>query len=535
MKMSLKDAKIKYILYARKSSESEDRQVQSIDDQVNRLTKLAKDQGLIIQQVITEAKSAKKPNNRPQFDEMLKVVGNGGADGILCWQINRLSRNPIDSAKIQWLLQNGVIKSIQTVDREYKPEDNVLLFSVESGIANQFLLDLSKNVKRGIQSKLDKGWLPGSAPTGYKNNVIEHTIEADPERFPLIRQAWDLMLTGNFTVTQILDRLNNAWGFRSIQKRRSGGNPLALSGLYKIFTNQFYTGVIVHLGQTYPGQHPAMVTLEEFDQVQVLLGRKGKPRPKTHEFAYTGMIRCGECGCMITAESKTKHVKVTNELKTYTYYRCTKRKRDIVCNQKGAIKEEQLEEQIEKEIMSLSILPEFKQWALDCLNENNDKEIDNRTQVYESQQKAINEAQAHLDSLIKMRYRELIDDETFLKEKQILLKQINQIKSQLRETESRAENWLELTEKTFDFACYAHTRFLTGDLQTKKEILAALGSNFILKDGNLTLSLHKHFEPIVQHYPSIEKDYKRLELNKTLSKTAKTAALSAVLTRWQGL
>lgn len=172
------------------------------------------------------------------------------------------------------------------------------------------------------------------------------------------------------------------------------------------------------------------------------------------------------------------------------------------------------------------------------MNENNDQEIDNRSKVYESQHKTLTETQGQLDSLTKMRYRELIDHETFLKEKQILTTQIAQLTSQLRETEGRAEKWLELTEKTFDFACYAHSRFITGDLKTKKEILSALGSNFVLKDGKLTLSLHKYFEPIIQQYPSIEKEYKRLELKnnqKNLAINAKTAALTTVITRWQGL
>src|SRR3990170_7700459 len=125
--------KIKYFLYARKSSESEDRQVQSIDDQINRLKKFASDLNLNIKKTYTEAKSAKKPNNRPLFDEMIQRIENGDADGILCWQINRLSRNPIDSGKISWLLQQGILKSIQTIDRQYLPEDNVLLFAVEAG------------------------------------------------------------------------------------------------------------------------------------------------------------------------------------------------------------------------------------------------------------------------------------------------------------------------------------------------------------------------------------------------------------------
>src|SRR3989338_10442074 len=111
--MNERQTKIKYFLYARKSSEREDRQVQSIDDQTNRLKKLAQDLDLNIKKIYTEAKSAKKPNNRPIFDEIIERIENGEAEGILCWQINRLSRNPIDSGKLSWLLQRGILKSIQ--------------------------------------------------------------------------------------------------------------------------------------------------------------------------------------------------------------------------------------------------------------------------------------------------------------------------------------------------------------------------------------------------------------------------------------
>lgn len=532
--MNEQQTKIKYFLYARKSSEDEDRQVQSLPDQENRLKKLAADKGFEIVEILSESKSAKKPDNRPVFDSMIKRIEKGEANGILCWQINRLSRNPIDSGKIQWLLQKGILKSIQTIDREFRPEDNVLLFSLESGSANQFILDLSKNVKRGIKSKLDKGWRPGTAPSGYVNELSEHTIQVDPVRFSLVRQAWDLMLTGNYTVNQILNKLNNEWGFISIKRKKSGGKPLALSGLYRIFTNLFYAGIIVHSKEQFQGKHEAMITLEEFDHVQMLLGRKGKPRPKTHQFAFTGLIRCGDCGCRIIAETKTKFVKSEGKLKDYTYYRCSHRKINVPCFQKGAVKVEDLEGQIEKEIMSLTIIPEFQQWALECLNDKNDREIDDRTKIYESQHKALVETQSHLDSLTKMRYRELIDDPTFLKEKTELTNKITQLTTQLRETEGRAERWLELTEKVFNFSLYAHKAFLTGDLQTKKEILSALGSNFILKDRKLSLSIENYFQPIIKQYPAIEAEYNRLELNKTLSNKAKTAALSAVISNWQG-
>ena len=242
--MTQKNTKIKYFLYARKSSESEDRQVQSIDDQVNRLKQLATDLNLNIKKIYTEAKSAKKPNNRPVFDEVIQRIENGEAEGILCWHLNRLTRNPIDSGKLSWMLQQSIIKSIQTIERQYLPDDNVLLFNVETGQANQYILDLSRDTKRGMLKKLNAGWQTGVAPLGYLNDKENKTIVKDPERFNLVRKMWDLMLIGNYTPPKILDIANNEWGFRTRKFKRIGGCPLSRSGIYKIFTSLFYVGIV---------------------------------------------------------------------------------------------------------------------------------------------------------------------------------------------------------------------------------------------------------------------------------------------------
>lgn len=162
---------MRYLLYARKSTESEDRQVQSIDDQLNSLRRLAAQRGLHIMEELIESKSAKDPGCRAVFARLLAEIEAGRADGILCWNLNRLSRNPVDSGTLSWMLQRGVLQSILTVEREYRPEDNVVLMAVESGVANQFILDLRKAVARGTRSKVEKGWFPHRAPEGYRNNI----------------------------------------------------------------------------------------------------------------------------------------------------------------------------------------------------------------------------------------------------------------------------------------------------------------------------------------------------------------------------
>ena len=535
----MKDQKTKVFLYARRSSdESSDKQLQSIEDQINNLKPLAAKHGLKIVATLEESKSAKEPHIRPVFESMIKRIEAGEAEGIITWHVNRLSRNPIDSATISWMLQKNDIKVIQTYDREYLPEDNVLLFNVETSMANQYVRDLAKVSRRGMQGKADRGWLPSKAAIGYYNynDTVTIDIRVDEERFDMVRKMWELLLTGNYTVPQIQQIANEEWGFRTRKHKRSGGTPIALSTMYRMFTNQFYTGMFEWSGDLYEGNHKAIVTVEEFDKAQIILGRKGKPRQQVHDASFTGLVHCGECDCMCTYTAKQKIVETTGELKTYAYYHCTKKKNknkkdDITCKQKP-VTLESFEEQIDIELERFTILPKFQEWAIEIINRKNDGEIKERTKIYESQQKAYNETQKQLDTLTQMRYRELIDDEEFLKEKTDLKQQLAKLKLQLNSTENRAEKWLELTEKTFDFARYARKEFMHGSIQQKREIFAALGQNFTLKDKKVFITPNDWFVPIEKAYPELEAKFKRLELAKNLDTASRNAQYAELILTW---
>ena len=503
--------KLRYVLYARKSSESEDRQIQSIDDQIKYLTKLADTEGLHIVEILTEAKSAKQPYGRAKFTLMMERIEKGEYDGILCWKLDRLSRNSADSGRLQWLVQSGVIKMIRTVEREYTSQTSALLMSVETGMSTQFIQDLSRNTKRGLQSKVERGWAHCIAPIGYLNDKEDKIQIKDPERFPIVRKMWDLMLTGTYTAQQILKIANEDWGLRTVKRKRSGDKPVSRSSIYNIFTNIFYAGIIEYHDKQYPGKFPAMVTLEEFDRVQFLLGKKGKPRPQKRRFAFTGMIRCGECGCFITAEIKRKQLKTTGEVREYTYYHCTLRKPQVNCSQRQVVREDELERQIADKLKQLTILPEFKDWALEVLREQNQNEVKDRTAIYESQQRALTQAQGKLDRLVDMRLSELLTDEQYTEKKAELDAEIKGLKTQMRSTENRADNWLETTELAFDFATKAHDAFIKGDLDTKKQILLALGSNQTLKDGKLALEASPWLIPIKNWQEGFEREFGAFE------------------------
>src|SRR3989344_5380929 len=187
-----KDTKpVKYILYARKSTESEDKQVASIDSQIDELKRIATRDSLHIAAILSESKSA-KALGRPVFEEMVKRIVKSEATGILCWKLDRLARNFIDGGKIIEMLQQSAIQHIQTYERSYYPNDNVLLMSVEFGMANQYSRDLAVNVARGMRRKVEMGWYPVRPALGYLNSKTKgkgnNDIMSDPDRFHLVRK-----------------------------------------------------------------------------------------------------------------------------------------------------------------------------------------------------------------------------------------------------------------------------------------------------------------------------------------------------------
>lgn len=300
---------------------------------------------------------------------MLNEIEKGQAQGIIAWNSDRLSRNSVDTGRLIYLFDLGKLHEVVTPSQVFRntPNDN-------KGI----------NVKRGLKAKVERGIYPAPAPVGYLNEKYAErgnkTIQPDPQRFNLVRRMFSLILTGSYTPPQVLKVANEEWGFRM-----PNGKKLSRSSIYNLFTRPFYYGLFeypIGSGNWYRGAHQPMITAEDYDRIQVLLGRKGRPRPKNHVFAYTGMIRCGECGGMVTAEEKIKHQQNGN-VHCYTYYHYTKRKNPS-CSQR-VIEVKELERQVQEALAGVEIPPEFHDWALKWLKKENGKEAVDRNMILASQ------------------------------------------------------------------------------------------------------------------------------------------------------
>ena len=522
---------MRYIAYCRKSSEQDERQALSIESQRNEIKR--KFPELNIVDFFEESRSAFIPDYRTKFAQMIDMIKSAEADGIIAWHPDRLSRNEVDASRITYLVRTGVIKDLKfgSYNFDNSPE-GIMMLQIALSQSQYSSSKLSVDVKRGLKTKAEKGWLPSGAKPGYMNDKYAEkgnkTIHKDPERFPLIRKAWDLMLSGLYTPPEILNRLNNEWGYRTLKHRRIGGKPMSRSMIYLVFIDPFYYGWFeypVGSGSWYKGNHEQMVTKEEFDRVQILLGRGGVRRPQTHEFPYTGLMRCGECDAMITAEEKWQVICSKCKLKFaslnrdfcpkcmtlisnmdnptilhYIYYHCTKRK-SPKCTQ-GYLSVKEFEKQLDRLLSKVQISERFKNWAVKYLHEMNEKEIDDRNAIIDSLQSAYKDCLTRIDNLVKLytspknTNEELLSSEEFKSQKEPLLKEKQGLEERLKDTGERVSKWVELSEKTFNFACYARHWLKYGDTEKKREVLYGIGSNLILLNKTLRVDLEDPLEYI---------------------------------------
>lgn len=333
---------MRYFLYARKSTDSEEKQVLSIESQIQELLEFAAKEKLAIVASFHEAKTAKEPG-RTVFAEMLHRIEHGEAEGILAWHPDRLARNSIDGGKVIYMLDTGHLKDLKfpTFWFDSTPQGKFML-SIAFGQSKYYIDNLSENIRRGHRAKLRKGIWPNWAPLGYLNNHKTREMDVDREKAPLVTKAFELYATGDYTLKALAQFLKDK-GLRSYHNR-----VLTVSCVQRMLQKTIYYGIFTFSGEVYEGKHEPIISKTLFDNVQQVMANRGKKkRKRKHEFLFSGFMKCA-CGCLITAEKQKSHI----------YYRCTKKKQLCVCSEKY-LREEKLLEQMKTMFQKLSLPDTF--------------------------------------------------------------------------------------------------------------------------------------------------------------------------------
>lgn len=340
---------LRYCLYARKSSESDERQALSIDQQVAEMEGLAKQWGIDVVEIRRESHSSKVSGTRPVFNGILNDIRAGDFNALIVWAPDRLGRNAGDLGFLVDLMDKGLLREIRTPSQTFTNNPNekflLMILGSQAKLEND---NRGLNVIRGLKGKAENGWRPGVAAIGYLNRRDgDEKIVIDPERAPIIKQMFERVanegMTGRAAVTWL----------KEIGFTTRAGKSLSLSAVYRTLRLRFYTGEFEYGGKWYEGKHKKLVSKELFEKVQSQLTVARTPRAGTKEFAFTRMLTCGICDSGVTAEEKFKHIKKDDSIRRYVYYHCG-RSKDYQCPD-PYITEAELMEQLAKLIDTLPI------------------------------------------------------------------------------------------------------------------------------------------------------------------------------------
>ena len=479
--------KQKYFLYARKSSEAEERQAMSIEAQIHELTELAKRENIFIAETFIESKSAKIPG-RKEFARMIeKIHASKEPVSILAWHPDRLARNSIDGGQIIYLIDIKKICGLKFSTFWFEPTpQGLFMLQVAFGQSKYYSDNLSENVKRGIRQKLRRGECLGLAPIGYVNNPKTRNIDADPVKSKIITKLFKEVALGKHTLDSASERLS----FFGIAGR--SGKPYGRSAIHKILSNWIYTGIIKSKGEFYEGKYESIVDRATFEAVQEQLKVRSRPRKRKHkhDFPLTGIFKCSECGCAITAQF------AKGNGGTYRYYRCSKRKGK--CSQ-GYLREDLMQNQI-REVLQMVALPD--EWAdkmlakVEVWEKEEQKNLVSFAQNIETK---ISDTEEKLDKLVNAFLEETIDKGTYLKKKeeQIKLKtELTQKKTDLRQ---KGKFWFEPLKNWIESAHLAEKLANSKDFCFEKSLLEKIGTNRILKDKKLRFDFAPPFSFISKY------------------------------------
>lgn len=241
--------------------------------------------------------------NRPALQQMLTDLDTLHPELAIFYDLSRAARDELDSL---WLLrefERHGTKIESTLERIDDSDSGKLLFTIMAGVNAFRSRGDGTKVRVGLDRKHQAGGSHGPAKLGYLNVAEEingstvQSIAVDPVRAPLVQLAFELMATGDETLSTVLATVTEA-GLRSRPTPRKPSKVISRSTLHRLLTNPYYTGVVTRNGVTLPGRHEALVTQETFDAVQAVLesNRQGGVRSQYHPHYLAGTAFCGKCG-----------------------------------------------------------------------------------------------------------------------------------------------------------------------------------------------------------------------------------------------
>ena len=315
-----------FFAYTRVSTQRQGVEGVSLEAQRRAIQDYAQRQNLAITQWFEERQTAAK-RGRPIFVQMLSLLRKGKANGLIVHKIDRSARNLKDWADLGELVDTGVDIHFANENYDLRSRGGRLSADIQAVVAADFIRNLREETKKGILARLQQGRYPRWAPVGYLN-CGKGIKKPDPIRGPLVRQAFELYATGNYSLEGLIEEMDRR-GLRNCR-----GTKLSRNGMSCILNNRFYMGLIPMKGMNlvFAGVHEPLVSKILFDRVQQILRGKTMIHAKHHFFVFSRLITCKVCSRHLSGEIQKGH----------TYYGC----RMPSCPQRKSFREEMIEKTV---------------------------------------------------------------------------------------------------------------------------------------------------------------------------------------------
>ena len=537
-----------YGVYARKSSESEDKQVQSIDRQIDDFLELQIREDLTFyEQVIKESKSAFSLG-REGFSKLVELTQKGKINAWLCWHANRLSRNPIDAGIIIHLMDLGLLHHIKTPTRIYfnTPTDKMML-QIEFTMSKKDSDDKSVFVKSGLKKRYSKGLPNGKAPIGFLNNVAREKGDrdwvVDTERFDKLTLLFSRFLKGKDSLNTITEYARDVLMLTSARTKRQGGVLVCRSLVAHILKNPIYAGFFNSKNEF--GDHrtlrklessiPRIITEDQHVHILNIFGERCRTKMQSHLTPYSGFIKGAEgnyvgadiklqliCDCLHKFSYRRKECCPSCGIKiiemrnpkylTYTYYYNVKRKKT-----KGLSAKSIEERKIDRLLINLfekefNISQEFFDWMKSHLKELKEQELE------EDKKKAIIEKkELKLLESKKQKLRGLFIEEIISKEEfQSDIKKLEELVRLKKKDCEYAENWYESMDELLDTIFNFSTIIKNADHYEKKQALEILSPNLVWNEKNLNVLRPKWMNVFIEGRKEVLSKYPQFEPEKSV-------------------
>jgi len=467
---------MKCVVYARVSSKEQEKEGFSIPAQLKLLREYAVQHGFLVEKEFVDVETAKR-TGRTSFGEMITYLKKSPTcEAILVEKTDRLYRNIRDWVTLDELdVQLHFVKESMILSKDSKSSDK-FMHGIRVLMAKQYCDNLSEEVKKGLGEKAAQGKWPHRAPVGYVNNTENHSISPDPAKSSLIRELFEDYATGHAPLQQLRDKARASGLF----SRNS--QVINKAGIHRILTNPIYCGEFVWKGKRYLGAHEPIISRELFDTVQEVLSGGRVSSQSKHDFAFMGLVKCGLCGCSMTAELKKGK---------YVYYHCTSHHGKC---RNTYIRQESMDQLFAEVLGRVRVSPSTVEDIKTALLESQKDRISFQQQSEEALRKRQTRIQGLLDKAYEDKLTGTISPELWQRKSTEWQEELISIRQQLNAFENATADYYRLGMEILELANSAYGLYLKQEWEEKAKLLRTLLSNSTFVCGTLYPTYNKPFD-----------------------------------------